>query len=111
MRYFAVRRVRGAAWDPARARHEQALWAEHAAFMNALAAEGFVILGGPLGTGEEVLLIVGAPSEEVIRERLAADPWSAMGLLEIGSVEPWTILLDGRSASAPGVAASPKNRE
>jgi uncharacterized protein YciI len=98
MRYFAVRRVQGAAWNTALQRHEQALWTEHARFMNALAATGFVILGGPLGMGEEVLLIIDAPSEAVIRERLAADPWSEAGLLEIGRVEPWTILLDGRSA-------------
>jgi hypothetical protein len=44
--------------------------------MNALAAEGFVVLGGPLGEGPEVLLIVDAPSEDAIRARLAADPWS-----------------------------------
>jgi uncharacterized protein YciI len=98
MQYFAVRRVRGAAWNAALQRHEQALWAEHASFMNALAAEGFVILGGPLGTGEEVLLIINAPDEAAIRERLAADPWSEAGLLVIGRVEPWTILLDGRGA-------------
>lgn len=32
---------------------EQALWAEHAKFMDALTAEGFVVLGGPLGEGGE----------------------------------------------------------
>jgi uncharacterized protein YciI len=97
-RYFAVWRIQGAAWNAALPRYEQVLRTEHVTFMNALAAEGFVILGGPLGTGEEVLLIIDAPSEAVIRARLAADPWSEMGLLEIGRVEPWTILLDGRSA-------------
>jgi len=39
---------------------EQEKWAEHAAFMDALADDGFVILGGPLGDGTEVLLIVDA---------------------------------------------------
>jgi uncharacterized protein YciI len=96
-RYFAVRRVRGPAWDHAKSLREQALWEEHATFMNALAAEGFVVLGGPLGPGEEVLLVIDAGSEEEIRARLAGDPWSGAGLLEIGRVEPWTILLDGRS--------------
>jgi uncharacterized protein YciI len=75
----------------------QALWAEHAAFMNALAADGFVILGGPVGTGGEVLLIIDSPSEDALRTRLAADPWSEAGLLEIGSVDRWTVLLDSRS--------------
>ena len=50
---------------------EQPAWAEHAAFMNALAASRFIVLGGPLGNGERVLHIVEARSERVIRERLA----------------------------------------
>ena len=77
----------------------QKLWTEHAAFMNALAAEGFVVLGGPLGDGPEVLLIIDAPSEDVIRTRLAVDPWSPASLLEIVRIEPWTILLERKSAT------------
>jgi len=65
--------------------------------MTALAAEGLVVLGGLLGEGEETLLIIDSGSEEAIRTRLAADPWTKSGLLDIGRVEPWTILLDGRS--------------
>jgi uncharacterized protein YciI len=95
--YLAVRRVWGPAWDAALPMRSQALWAEHAVFMNALAAEGFVVLGGPLGSGEEVLLVIDAGSEEVARARLAADPWTTAGLLEISRVEPWTVLLDGRA--------------
>ncbi len=94
--YFVVRRVRGPAWNAAVPMRAQALWAEHAAFMNALAADGFVVLGGPVGTGEEVMLIVDSPSEQAIRARLAADPWTESGLLELARVEPWTILLDSR---------------
>jgi uncharacterized protein YciI len=94
---FAVRRVRGPAWNAAVAMREQAQLAEHAVFMNALAAEGFVVLGGPLGSGDEVLLVVDSASELVVRTRLATDPWSGSGLLDIKSVEPWTILLDSRS--------------
>jgi len=95
--YFAVRRVRGPAWIATAPMRDQALWAEHAAFMNALAAEGFVLLGGPLGTGEEVLLVIDAASEDIIRARLAADPWTDARLLVIKSVQPWTVLLEGRA--------------
>ena len=95
--YTAVRRVRGPAWNAAVPMRAQAQWSEHASFMNALAAEGFVVLGGPLGSGEEVLLVIDAASEDAVRQRLAADPWSGAGLLEIKSVEPWTILFDSRS--------------
>jgi len=98
MTYFAVRRARGPAWNRALGLRAQALWDEHAAFMTALAAEGFVVLGGPLGEGEDTLLIVDAGSEEAIRTRLAADPWTKSALLDTGRVEPWTILLDSRSA-------------
>jgi hypothetical protein len=66
--------------------------------MNALVAAGFVVLGGPLGAGEEVLLVIDAASEDAIRARLAGDPWTEAGLLDIRSIESWTILLDGRSA-------------
>jgi len=99
MAYFAVRRVRGAAWNPALPMRAQALWAEHAAFMNALAGEGLIVLGGPVGAGgEETLLIFDAAGEDAIRTRLAADPWSTAKLLEIARVEPWTILLDARTS-------------
>ncbi len=97
--YFAVRRVRGPSWNTDVPMRAQAGWAEHADFMDALAADGFVVLGGPIGAdGEDTLLVINAASEVAIRERLAADPWTISGLLEIGRFEPWTILLDGRSA-------------
>jgi len=96
--YLTVRRARGPAWNPAVPMRSQAQWAEHAAFMNALAAEGFIVLGGPLGSGElrlgeEVLLVVASTSEAAVRTRFAADPWTASGLLVITRIEPWTVLL------------------
>jgi uncharacterized protein YciI len=76
---------------------QQVLWDAHARFMNALAAEGFVVLGGPMGEGgEETLLVIDSNSEATVRARLAADPWTQIGLLEIARVEPWVILLDSR---------------
>ena len=53
---------------------DQDEWAEHAAFMNALAEEGFVVLGGPLGDEQRILLVVDADSKEEIKRRLADDP-------------------------------------
>ena len=95
MRYLAVTRSRGAAWDHSRALDEQDRFAEHASFMNALVAEGFVVLGGPLDDDASTLLIVDAPDEQAVQARLAADPWSAMGLLELTRVAQWEILLGG----------------
>ena len=94
--YFAVRRVHGPAWNAALPMRAQALWTEHAAFMSALAADRFVVLGGPLGSRAEVLLVIDAANEEAVRARLALDPWSTSHILEIGGIEPWTILIDGR---------------
>ncbi|MDQ6789673.1 MAG: hypothetical protein M3075_03270 [Candidatus Dormibacteraeota bacterium] len=93
MTYFAVTRERGPAWDGSRSMPEQKKWAEHAAFMNALANDGFVVLGGPLGDGARILLIVDADSEGAVQTRLAADPWTPIGLLRIAKVERWEILL------------------
>jgi uncharacterized protein YciI len=90
---FAVVRRRGRAWDHSRGMREQDAWPKHADFMEGLAEDGFVVLGGPLGDGERILLIVEAESVPAIHDRLAADPWTPMGLLRVESVEPWEVLL------------------
>ena len=94
--YYLVRQARGPAWDHSRLRREQAGWEEHAAFMDALAEEGVLLLGGPVGEGDgdDALLVVKLDSEAAIRARLAADPWMNE-VLTIKSVEPWTVWLRG----------------
>jgi uncharacterized protein YciI len=92
--YHLVELARGGSWDHSRPRRDQAGWDEHAAFMDALAEEGVVILGGPVGEGdgEEVLLVVNVENEAAIRGLLADDPW-ANDLLTITSVKPWSVWL------------------
>jgi hypothetical protein len=92
--YYLVERAKGPEWDHSRGRREQVGWNEHAAFMDALAAEGFVVLGGPMGEGdgENVLLVVNADSEAEIRDRLADDPWPG-DVLRTESVRPWSVWL------------------
>jgi hypothetical protein len=51
MANFAVRLVHGPGWDPARQIRDQDGWDEHAAFMDGLVDDGFIILGGPVGDG------------------------------------------------------------
>ena len=53
------------------------------------------MLGGPLQGEREVLVIVGAPDEDAVRQRFADDPWIRSGMLTLTTVERWTILLDG----------------
>ena len=64
--------------------------------MDRLVDEGFVILGGPLGDGDDVMLVVEAADEAEARARLGNDPWLAKGILEIGRIQRWTIWLDRR---------------
>jgi len=74
---------------------EQDGWDEHAAFMDALVEDDFILLGGPLHDGRDTLHMVRAGSEAEARARFAEDPWAADGMLTLVSVEAWTILLDG----------------
>jgi hypothetical protein len=94
--HFIVIRESGAAWDSSRPMREQDGWEDHAAFMDGLADEGFVLPGGPLGEDRRFLHVVEAQSEAHIHARLDADPWTPLGLLRTASVEPWRILLGER---------------
>lgn len=99
--FFAVRLKRGGPWDWSRDLREQDGWAEHARFMDSLVDEGFIVLGGPLEGGREILHAISAGSEEAVRERLARDNWAQNGMLTLKSIEGWTILLDGRGDRDP----------
>ena len=94
--YFLVKRAHGPNWDTSRARREQDGWDAHAAFMDELVGEGFIVLGGPVGEGDghSALLVVEADSEADVRARLADDPWQE-DMLATESIEPWTIFLRG----------------
>jgi hypothetical protein len=94
--FYAVRLERGGPWDWSLDLRQQEGWDEHARFMDSLVEDGFVVLGGPLAGGREVLHAISAPSEEALRKRLARDNWHRNGMLTIKSIEPWTILLDAR---------------
>ena len=94
--FYAVRLERGGPWDWSVDLREQDGWDEHARFMDSLADEGFIVLGGPLAGGQEILHAISAPSDEAVRERLVRDNWYRNGMLTIKAIEPWTILIDGR---------------
>ena len=80
---------------------EQSGWPEHAAFMDGLVEEGFIVLGGPLSDEHRVVHAVEAESADAVRAVLAGDPWSGSHLL-VDAIEPWTIRLDGRLLPFPG---------
>lgn len=93
---FVVNQIRGAAWDASKPIRSQALWDEHAAYMDQLTAEGFIVLGGPLGDPDgEAMLVIDAPDEETVKATLARDPWRRSGHLTTPKIQLWTIFLEG----------------
>jgi uncharacterized protein YciI len=102
--YFAVIREAGPAWTAGQGITEQPAVSDHAAFMTALADQGFVLFGGPLAGSEHgrvrVLLIVNAESEVEIHRRLADDPWLSTDQLLTVSIEPWKILVGAERLSS-----------
>jgi hypothetical protein len=87
---FALTLVHGPSWDESLGIREQHGWIEHAAFMDRLVVDGFILFGGPVGDGHE----------EQIRRRVAEDPWARAGLLEVGSIRPWALWLDFRERTS-----------
>jgi uncharacterized protein YciI len=97
MSHYVVNREAGPGWTDGEGIATQPALGDHAAFMNALADEGFVLFGGPLAGSElgrvRALLIVSAGSEEEILGRLADDPWVPTGQIVTTSIEPWNIFV------------------
>ncbi|HWY15988.1 MAG TPA: hypothetical protein VNX86_12695 [Rhizomicrobium sp.] len=91
-RLFAVVRTHGPAWDEERPLEEQRGWPAHAEFMNALAAEGFAIVGGLLEGSADSLLVFRAHHEGEVRTRLKADPWGE-DMLKLTRINPWLLRL------------------
>src|SRR5690349_4565827 len=108
MSYFAVIREAGPAWNDGGIAGQPG-GSEHAAFMKALADEGFVLFAGPVAGTEHgrlrVLLIVGAETEVEIRRRLAYDPWTISERLEIATIEPWNVFAGADRLAAARAAA------
>lgn len=91
-----VRRT-GPQWRAGRPLEEQSGWEQHAAFMDALVDDGFIVLGGPVADELRVFHAVRARDADEIRATLARDPWSGSHLV-IEAIEPWTVRL-----AAPGL--------
>jgi uncharacterized protein YciI len=91
MPLFVVNRRYGAPFDPGRPMNAQVDWPGHAVFMDALEAEGFCLLAGPLPGAGEALLVVRCESAAEVEARLAPDPWTANGILTTTRVAPWDL--------------------
>jgi uncharacterized protein YciI len=94
MPFFVVINEQGPSWDNKLPMRSQKGWTEHASFMDALEAERFVVLGGPLKYHKHrAMLIVNACDEQDLRKRLAEDPWMRTGVLRSIEIYPWEIML------------------
>ena len=78
---------------------EQQTWVEHAKFADELVQRGVIIVGGPIGEGNDddiALIAVEATDERQLRSILSDDPWTVGDVFRIKDVRPWTRWLDGR---------------
>jgi len=91
---FVVTLIKGQEWDESKPMRSQHQWTEHAALMDQLAADGIILLGGPLSDESRVMLVMRAADENEIRSIFVEDPWIQSGVREIASIQLWTILLE-----------------
>ena len=75
---------------------QQPFWDEHAAFIDQLVEDGFILMGGPLVDEGGSLLIINAKHENEVRETLKNDPWMQHGILKLESIKRWQIFIDER---------------
>lgn len=109
MSYFLVTELPGPKWDHALPRREQARWAEHAAFIDTLAEQGGVVLGGPLGDPDfgPALLVVDAENEDDVPCRAGRDRVRAAHRRRLaGSAEGLRLLRGSLLAAALGLQAA-----
>lgn len=95
---FIVTSAAGPKRDHAQGTREQPYWDEHAAFIDNLVQEDFIMFGGPLSDEGGAVLVVRAGSETEVRDRLGPDPWYVHGILTLQSVRRWDIFIDRRVA-------------
>ena len=92
MMFLVILRRSGPEYDHSQPLEQQSGWDEHAAFMDGLVDDGFIVLGGVLGDELRTAHAVQAGSEQELRDRFAQDPWSGSHLV-VDSIDPWTIRL------------------
>jgi uncharacterized protein YciI len=104
---FVALSVAGPNRDHSKDTRSQPFWDEHAAFIDALVAEGFIVMGGPLVDEGGALLILQAVDEREARARLQDDPWYREGILRPDSIKRWQIFIDERQTRALDAKGTP----
>jgi len=93
MSLYVVISEAGAARDLSLGTREQAFWDEHAAFIDALVASGFIVLGGPFPDEGGAMIVVRAESEAEVHTRLDPDPWYRNDILRVTGIHRWELFI------------------
>ncbi len=96
--YIVISRA-GAHRDLSKDSRQQPFWDEHAAYIDRLVAEGFIVMGGPLVDEGGAMLILQGTDEDGVREKLRTDPWYEHDILRLESIARWQIFIDERKGS------------
>jgi uncharacterized protein len=93
---FVVISSAGPNRDLSKGTRGQLYWDEHAAFIDQLVDDGYILMGGPLVDEGGSLLIFNAENENEVREKLKNDPWLQRGILKQDSIKRFQIFIDQR---------------
>lgn len=91
---FVVTVAVGDHWQADKPVRAQALWPEHAAFIDGLFAEGYLLLGGPYADNSGAHLIFQADDAETVARLLRDDPWQQHGLHRPPVIREWVIFVN-----------------
>jgi len=94
---FVIISTAGPSRDLSKGTREQQFWDEHAAYIDKLVDDGFILMGGPFPDEGGAMLIVNANDEAEIRGMLDKDIWYQRGILELVSIKRWEIFIDQRA--------------
>jgi uncharacterized protein len=94
---FVVISSAGSNRDHSKSTREQPLWDQHAAFIDQLVTEGFVLMGGPFIEEGGSMLVVSADNATEVQKKLKNDPWMKHHVLKLESIKHWQIFIDVRT--------------
>jgi uncharacterized protein len=91
---------RGVAWGdgPPEA---QPGWGEHAAWIDALADRGRIVLGGPFSDNSGAMLLLEGIGVQEAELLFATDPFVKNGVFVVADVREWTNYVDTLTAQEP----------
>lgn len=90
---YVVESIAGSQRDLSKGAREQSHWDDHAAFIDGLVDDGFIVLGGPFPDEGGAMIVVRGESEDDVRARLEPDPWYRNDILRLASIHRWELFI------------------